>query len=137
MSLHKYNMSLVGFIHRHNKPLTPVSGSFYWIDGEGNEPQMWFAPSDVQDDMILLNDKEIGGERFAELVTRVENAEGSIEEIREKISNLKDEILGEIDLSSYVTIDDLAELSELTDSDYDRIAERVNDKMFTLTWKAI
>lgn len=137
-------MNFVGFIHRHNKPATPVPGAFYWVDVVNDEPQMWFAPTDNQDDMILLNNKEIGGERFAELVSRVEAAEGSIEEIQERISNLKNEILGELDLSSYledyVTKEELEDFHpdvELTDSDYDRIAEKVNDKTFKLTWKAI
>ena len=137
-------MNFVGFIHRHNKPVTPVPGAFYWVDVVNDEPQMWFAPTDNQDDMILLNNKEIGGERFAELVSRVEAAEGSIEEIQERISNLKDEILGELDLSSYledyVTKEELEDFHpdvELTDSDYDRIAEKVNEKTFKLTWKAI
>jgi hypothetical protein len=137
-------MNFVGFIHRHTKPATPVPGAFYWVDVVNDEPQMWFAPTDNQDDMILLNNKEIGGERFAELVSRVEAAEGSIEEIQERISNLKDEILGELDLSSYledyVTKEELEDYHpdvELTDSDYDRIAEKVNEKTFKLTWKAI
>lgn len=96
-------MSLVQFKYRRSKPVNPVKGSFYWVD-LGNKAQIWFSPDGIADNLILLSN-----EVDDSIVSRIEAAEGNIEEIQR--------ILDTIDLSHL----------DLTDSDYDIIAERVGE----------
>ena len=153
-----------GFIHRNIKPTGRVEpGYFYWIENEG-EPEIYFSPGSNPDDMILLNEK-IKAEDLQELVelkSRMESAESRIGEIESRMSTLKDEILGEIDLREYLTEDDLEGYAkkdeipvkvsdlendagylteseipdmELDDSDFEMITEKVTKEK--LTWKVI
>lgn len=132
--------SEIKFIIRSSKPADPIEGYFYWIDnGIPAETQLWFAPSGNSDEMILLNDKEIGGERFEELVARVDTTESEIDNIINIILDDEEVIAAAFNNlnSRLVHIETEGLDVELTDSDYDKIAEKVNDKMLTLTWKAI
>lgn len=125
-------MDLVGFVHRHTKPVTPTAGTFYWVDVDGDDPQIWFAPSVSGEDMILLNDKEIGSERISALESmvsalesRVEDDEDVIEQIQERLNSVRNELLIKFndyakksDLDDYVrtdTLDDYATKSDLDD----------------------
>ena len=45
----------VDFVHRKSKPETPTAGFFYWVEGSTGS-QIWFAPSNDQSELILLND---------------------------------------------------------------------------------
>lgn len=120
-------------------PSHPIAGYFYWVDIVGEEPQVWFAPTDETEDMVLLNDKGVNKDKIDELVELVTGVNSDIEDINDRLNTLKDEILGELDLSAYATKDwveskgYLTEI-ELDDSDYDEIADRVN---FKLTWTVI
>ena len=128
------------FIRRSVKPTEPKEGYFYWIDnGMPEEVQIWFAPSANPDEMILLNDKEIGGDAFDALVERVTVAENKYEDIINIIID-DEEVVAEAlnDLNSrLLKIEEAGVDVELTDSDYDKIAEKVNERTLTLTWKAI
>lgn len=44
----------VDFVHRKSKPETPTAGIFYWVE-DSTGSQIWFAPSDDQSELILLN----------------------------------------------------------------------------------
>lgn len=130
-------MNLVGFIHRHSLPNHPIAGYFYWIDVTGEEPQVWFSPTNETEDMVLLNDKD----KIDELIELISGANSDIEDINERLDNLKDEILNELDLSAYATkswVEGKGYLTEieLGDSDYDEITDRVNENL-KLTWKVI
>ena len=86
----------VDFVHRASKPETPTAGIFYWVqDSTGS--QIWFAPSKVQDEMILLN----GYEGFDDLIKRLGTLEGKVDnlpdDISEMLSELKNEILSQVD----------------------------------------
>lgn len=142
-------MSLVSFRYRNSKPTNPTPGYFYWVDFQDGNHQIWFAPDEQSRHLILLNN-ESWVERINNLVSRLTTDEGRISdnesdiaEIQTRLSEIKDEILGEIDLTPYLTEDDLtdyakkSDIHELTESDYDIIAEKVNEKTLNLTWKEI
>ena len=112
----------VKFKHRSNKPTNPEKGSFYWVDN-GSETEIWFSSTSSVEGLILLNDK-LDESDLEGLISRITELEGKVETI-------------EIDLSQYVKIEDIDELTELTDSDYDNIAEKVNEKIPPLTWEEI
>lgn len=151
-------MSLVDFVHRGSKPTSPNRGTFYWV--EGDETKIYFASSDDEDGLILLNDK-----LDEDTINKITKAENDIIDIQQTLITIKDEILNDIDLSPYLTdsdLDDYAKKSEIPDvsnfatkgeipdvsdfitkdeipeiimdSDYDIIIEKVNEK---LTWKVI
>ena len=71
-------MSLVDFIHRHTMPAQPVAGYFYWIDGENDNPQIWFAPTENQDEMLLLNDDE----KIQELLSIIMGLESDLDSVQ-------------------------------------------------------
>ena len=126
----------------------PKRGYFYWIDlGETHE--LWFAPDTVRNHMILLNGFD--EEAITNLINRVADPL-----IQEKLTEFKTEILEQISILmdsdlDFVTRDELptkvSELEndagyltevpdvELTDSDYDEIAERV--VIHPLKWEII
>ena len=91
--LHKYIMSLVDFVHRGSKPSNPNKGTFYWVE-ENDKTEIWFASTNDEEGLILLNNKLDDG-----IISRISDAEGNIDNIRN--------ILNEIDLSPYLTNDDL------------------------------
>ena len=86
----------VDFVHRKSKPETPTTGIFYWVE-ESTGSQIWFAPSDDPSELILLN----GYEGFDDLIERLGTLEGKVdklpEDISEKFSELKNEILSQVD----------------------------------------
>ena len=86
----------VDFVHRTSKPTTPVKGIFYWVQNSTGS-QIWFAPSDDPSELILLN----GYEGFDSLIERLDILEGKVDnlpdDISEKFSELKNEILSQVD----------------------------------------
>ena len=73
-------MSLVQFRHRTSKPTDPVKGSFYWVELE-DKVEIWFSPDGIEENLILLSNNV-----DESILSRIEAAEGSIEEIQEIIS---------------------------------------------------
>ena len=63
----------VDFVHRTSKPETPTAGIFYWVE-DSTGSQIWFAPSDDQSELILLNGK------FSELKNEILSQVDSIYE---------------------------------------------------------
>ena len=89
-------MITVDFVHRKSKPETPTAGIFYWVENSTGS-QIWFAPSKDKDELILLN----GYEGFDDLIERLGTLEGKVdklpEDISEMLSELKNEILSQVD----------------------------------------
>lgn len=86
----------VDFVHRTSKPETPEKGIFYWVE-DSTGSQIWFAPSYDPSELILLN----GYEGFDDLIKRLDKLEGKVnnipDDISEKLSELKDKILSQVD----------------------------------------
>ena len=86
----------VDFVHRTSKPETPTAGIFYWVE-DSTGSQIWFAPSDDPSELILLN----GYEGFDGLIERLDTLEGKVDnlpdDISERLSKLKEEILSQVD----------------------------------------
>ena len=86
----------VDFVHRTSRPETPTAGIFYWVE-DSTGSQIWFAPSNDQSELILLN----GYEGFDGLIERLDKLEGKVDnlpdDISERLSKLKNEILSQID----------------------------------------
>ena len=86
----------VDFVHRTSKPETPEKGIFYWVE-DSTGSQIWFAPSDDPSELILLN----GYEGFDDLIKRLDTLEGKVDnlpdDISERLSKLKNEILSQVD----------------------------------------
>ena len=89
-------MITVEFVHRKSKPEKPTAGFFYWVE-ESTGSQIWFAPSNDQSELILLN----GYEGFDGLIERLDKLEGKVnnlpDDISEMLSKLKNEILSQVD----------------------------------------
>ena len=87
---------IVDFVHRASKPETPTAGIFYWVE-ESTGSQIWFAPSKDPSELILLN----GYEGFDDLIKRLGTLEGKVDnlpnDISERLSELKDKILAQVD----------------------------------------
>ena len=89
-------MITVDFVHRKSKPEKPTAGFFYWVE-DSTGSQIWFAPSKDPSELILLN----GYEGFDDLIKRLGTLEGKVnnlpDDISEKLSELKDKILSQVD----------------------------------------
>ena len=104
----------VDFVHRTSKPETPEKGIFYWVE-DSTGSQIWFAPSIVQDELILLNDVGFLTEKDIEDIRKdvedVKEGLGIVTElvgdpgiggdestsIFERLYKLKNEILSQVD----------------------------------------
>ena len=86
----------VDFVHRTSRPETPTAGIFYWVE-DSTGSQIWFAPSNDQSELILLN----GYEGFDGLIERLDKLEGKVDnlpdDMSERLSKLKNEILSQVD----------------------------------------
>ena len=87
---------IVDFVHRASKPETPTAGIFYWVE-DSTGSQIWFAPSKDPSELILLN----GYEGFDDFIERLGTLEGKVDnlpnDISERLSELKDKILSQVD----------------------------------------
>ena len=114
-------MKTVEFIHRTSKPENPKVGSFYWVE-DSTGSQIWFAPSNNPGELILLNDVGFLTEKDIEDIRKgVEDVRKDVEDVNEglgivtalvgdpgiggdeptgifeKLSELKNEILSQVD----------------------------------------
>lgn len=119
----------IKFRHRLGKPSNPVEGWFYWVERENDTSQIWYAVNTNPDDMLLLSDEVGEG-----LKQRLEEAEGNVEQMQEILDEIVSKnYLTQDDLEGYAKIEDVHDI-ELTEEDYDAIAEKVNQKTFSLKW---
>ena len=125
-------MSLVNFVHRSSKPTNPVAGTFYWVD-ENAGHKIYFAPDDNAEHLLLLNDERWVSEieslllRLSDDEERISANEGDIEWIKTRLGELKDEILGEIDLTPYLIEDDLVDYAKKNEIPT-KVSELENDR---------
>ena len=73
----------VDFVHRTSKPTTPTKGIFYWVE-DSTGSQIWFAPSNDQSELILLNDVGFLTEKDIEDIRKgVEDVRKDVEDVNE------------------------------------------------------
>jgi len=122
-------MSLVQFRYRRSKPTEPVMGSFYWVD-LGDKVEIWFSPDGIEEHLVLLSNEVDASivSRLSDIEERLSTEESEMDSITDVIDAIQEALEG-IDLSEYVKLEDLPSLIELSDSDYDIIVERVNEKV--------
>lgn len=85
-------MTTVDFVHRKLRPENPKKGTFYWVE-DSTGSQIWFAPSDDKDELILLN----GYEGFDDLIKRLDKLEGKVDNLPNDISKMLSKILSQVD----------------------------------------
>ena len=128
------NSVLVKFVKRKSIPIDIIPGTFYWVENEGDKIQLWFTSE--SNGLILLNE---------DITEKIAEVEGDIEAIQGILEGIDlSSYLTDSDLEGYVTMTELderleqiADNIELTDSDYDAIAERIGGGDIDLTWREI
>ena len=142
MVFHKYiGMDDVKFKYRLQYPSEVKKGYFYWVQEQENN--IYFAPTDNPEDMILLS-YVFDDSQISQWESKISGLEGKVEGIQEILNEMGEELkqyLTSSDLDDYVNRKELQEiLDEFTpdigDSDFDIIAEKVTEKV-KLTWKVI
>ena len=74
---------IVDFVHRKLRPENPKKGTFYWVE-DSTGSQIWFAPSNVKDELILLNDVGFLTEKDIEDIRKgVEDVRKDVEDVNE------------------------------------------------------
>lgn len=120
----------INFKKRRTKPTNPIAGSFYWVENDKSDIQIWFSPTDNVDDLILLNEK------YPDYSDRIKELQDKDKEIEELLKELSEEI------NNYVTKDELEDRLKdispnITEEDIEKIVEMVNSKTINLKWTII
>ena len=142
MVFHKYiGMDDVKFKYRLQYPSEVKKGYFYWVQEQENN--IYFAPTDNPEDMILLS-YVFDDSQISQWESKISGLEGKVEGIQEILNEMGEELkqyLTSSDLDDYVNRKELQEIldgftPDIGDSDLDIIAEKVTEKV-KLTWKVI
>ena len=141
MVFHKYIGMEVKFKYRLQYPSEVKKGYFYWVHGQENN--IYFAPTDNPEDMILLS-YVFDDSQISQWTSKIAGLEGKVEGIQEILNEMGEELkqyLTSSDLDDYVNRKELQEIldgfvPDISDSDFDIIAEKVTEKV-KLTWKVI
>lgn len=142
MVFHKYiGMDDVKFKYRLQYPSEVKKGYFYWVQEQENN--IYFAPTDNPEDMILLS-YVFDDSQISQWTSKILGLEGKVEGIQEILNEMGEELkqyLTSSDLDDYVDRKELQEIldgfvPDIGDSDLDIIAEKVTEKV-KLTWKVI
>ena len=142
MVFHKYiGMDDVKFKYRLQYPSEVKKGYFYWVQEQENN--IYFAPTDNPEDMILLS-YVFDDSQISQWESKISGLEGKVEGIQEILNEMGEELkqyLTSSDLDDYVNRKELQEIldgfvPDISDSDFDIIAEKVTEKV-KLTWKVI
>ena len=141
MVFHKYIGMEVKFKYRLQYPSEVKKGYFYWVHGQ--EDNIYFAPTDNPEDMILLS-YVFDDSQISQWTSKIAGLEGKVEGIQEILNEMGEELkqyLTSSDLDDYVNRKELQEIldgfvPDIGDSDFDIIAEKVTEKV-KLTWKVI
>ena len=142
MVFHKYiGMDDVKFKYRLQYPSEVKKGYFYWVQEQENN--IYFAPTDNPEDMILLS-YVFDDSQISQWTSKILGLEGKVEGIQEILNEMGEELkqyLTSSDLDDYVNRKELQEIldgftPDIGDSDLDIIAEKVTEKV-KLTWKVI
>ena len=131
----------VKFKYRLQYPSEVKKGYFYWVHGQ--EDNIYFAPTDNPEDMILLS-YVFDDSQISQWTSKILGLEGKVEGIQEILNEMGEELkqyLTSSDLDDYVNRKELQEIldgfvPDIGDSDFDIIAEKVTEKV-KLTWKVI
>ena len=131
----------VKFKYRLQYPSEVKKGYFYWVHGQ--EDNIYFAPTDNPEDMILLS-YVFDDSQISQWESKISGLEGKVEGIQEILNEMGEELkqyLTSSDLDDYVNRKELQEIldgftPDIGDSDLDIIAEKVTEKV-KLTWKVI
>ena len=131
----------VKFKYRLQYPSEVKKGYFYWVHGQ--EDNIYFAPTDNPEDMILLS-YVFDDSQISQWTSKILGLEGKVEGIQEILNEMGEELkqyLTSSDLDDYVNRKELQEIldgftPDIGDSDLDIIAEKVTEKV-KLTWKVI
>ena len=134
-------MDDVKFKYRLQYPSEVKKGYFYWVHGQ--EDNIYFAPTDNPEDMILLS-YVFDDSQISQWTSKILGLEGKVEGIQEILNEMGEELkqyLTSSDLDDYVNRKELQEIldgftPDIGDSDLDIIAEKVTEKV-KLTWKVI
>lgn len=141
MVFHKYIGMDVKFKYRLQYPSEVKKGYFYWVQEQENN--IYFAPTDNPEDMILLS-YVFDDSQISQWASKISGLEGKVEGIQEILNEMGEELkqyLTSSDLDDYVNRKELQEIldgfvPDISDSDFDIIAEKVTEKV-KLTWKVI
>ena len=141
MVFHKYIGMDVKFKYRLQYPSEVKKGYFYWVQEQENN--IYFAPTDNPEDMILLS-YVFDDSQISQWTSKISGLEGEVEGIQEILNEMGEELkqyLTSSDLDDYVDRKELQEIldgfvPDIGDSDLDIIAEKVTEKV-KLTWKVI
>ena len=141
MVFHKYIGMDVKFKYRLQYPSEVKKGYFYWVQEQENN--IYFAPTDNPEDMILLS-YVFDDSQISQWASKISGLEGKVEGIQEILNEMGEELkqyLTSSDLDDYVNRKELQEIldgfvPDISDSDLDIIAEKVTEKV-KLTWKVI
>ena len=131
----------VKFKYRLQYPSEVKKGYFYWVQEQENN--IYFAPTDNPEDMILLS-YVFDDSQISQWASKISGLEGKVEDIQEILNEMGEELkqyLTSSDLDDYVNRKELQEIldgfvPDISDSDFDIIAEKVTEKV-KLTWKVI
>ena len=131
----------VKFKYRLQYPSEVKKGYFYWVQEQENN--IYFAPTDNPEDMILLS-YVFDDSQISQWASKISGLEGKVEDIQEILNEMGEELkqyLTSSDLDDYVNRKELQEIldgfvPDIGDSDFDIIAEKVTEKV-KLTWKVI
>lgn len=131
----------VKFKYRLQYPSEVKKGYFYWVQEQENN--IYFAPTDNPEDMILLS-YVFDDSQISQWASKISGLEGKVEGIQEILNEMGEELkqyLTSSDLDDYVNRKELQEIldgfvPDISDSDLDIIAEKVTEKV-KLTWKVI
>ena len=131
----------VKFKYRLQYPSEVKKGYFYWVQEQENN--IYFAPTDNPEDMILLS-YVFDDSQISQWESKISGLEGKVEGIQEILNEMGEELkqyLTSSDLDDYVNRKELQEIldgftPDIGDSDLDIIAEKVTEKV-KLTWKVI
>ena len=134
-------MDDVKFKYRLQYPSEVKKGYFYWVQEQENN--IYFAPTDNPEDMILLS-YVFDDSQISQWTSKILGLEGKVEGIQEILNEMGEELkqyLTSSDLDDYVDRKELQEIldgfvPDIGDSDLDIIAEKVTEKV-KLTWKVI
>ena len=134
-------MDDVKFKYRLQYPSEVKKGYFYWVQEQENN--IYFAPTDNPEDMILLS-YVFDDSQISQWTSKIAGLEGKVEGIQEILNEMGEELkqyLTSSDLDDYVNRKELQEIldgfvPDIGDSDFDIIAEKVTEKV-KLTWKVI
>ena len=134
-------MDDVKFKYRLQYPSEVKKGYFYWVQEQENN--IYFAPTDNPEDMILLS-YVFDDSQISQWESKISGLEGKVEGIQEILNEMGEELkqyLTSSDLDDYVNRKELQEIldgfvPDISDSDFDIIAEKVTEKV-KLTWKVI